>query len=75
MATVKAVLAALANAVVPGINSITAAVKLVGAVFVTKCVLACSADIKASINHVATVVPSAFHTVATVGGLRQACAE
>jgi hypothetical protein len=75
MATVKAVLAALTNAVVLRINTITAAIKLVGAVFVAKRVLASGASIELSINHVATMIPAALHTVATVSGLGQACTE
>jgi hypothetical protein len=75
VATVKTVLAALAYAVVLGINTITTAIKLVGAVFVAECILACGAGIKLSIYHVATVIPAAFHTVATVSGLAEASAE
>jgi hypothetical protein len=69
VATVKTVLAAFAYAVVLGINTITTTIKLVRAVFVAERILACCACIKLGINHVATVIPAAFHTVATVSGL------
>jgi hypothetical protein len=69
VATVKTVLAALADTVVLCIDSITTAIELVSAVFVAKRILTSSASIELGINHVATVVPAAFHTVATVSGL------
>jgi len=75
MATVKAVLATLADAIELGVNTITSTIQLVCAVFVAQRILTCCPYIKPGIDNIATVIPATFHTVAAVGGLGQTGAE
>jgi len=75
MATVKAVLATLAYAIVAGIDTVTSSIQLVRAMLVPQCILTYGAGIKPCIDDIAAVIPATLHTVAAVGGLGQACAE
>ncbi|MEO6657422.1 MAG: hypothetical protein ABIM73_04035 [Arenimonas sp.] len=59
----------LADAIEASINSVAFAIELIGSVFMAEGILFCCANVKASVDHIATPVPALLHTVAAVSGL------